>query len=194
MMHLLTQSALVGLICCCAGSIASATPSSARPAADADSTAFVSAWSGFRTGGSHNIGEQSRSAVSSGVNRPFFAVSRTARDRALRPAGWSTSRARTRPSRMMRMGRDLYEVLGVDRGCSKADLKSSFRKLAREYHPDVNDSPEAKDKFNEISQAYTVSSQPTCHVPYSSSTAAAVAAATVQVGRSTSDDWLSHPN
>lgn len=63
---------------------------------------------------------------------------------------------------MMRMGADLYEVLGVDRGCSKADLKSAFRKLAREYHPDVNDSPEAKDKFNEISQAYTVSS---CRLP-----------------------------
>lgn len=59
---------------------------------------------------------------------------------------------------MMRMGRDLYEVLGVDRGCSKADLKAAFRKLARVYHPDVNDTPEAKDKFNEISQAYTVSS------------------------------------
>lgn len=163
MMQLLTQSALVGLVCCCAASIASATQPSARSAAaaggaGADSTAFVSAWSGFRTGGgSHNIDDKSRSAVS-GVNRPFSAVSRTPRSGAQRPTGWATSRARTRPSRMMRMGADLYEVLGVDRGCSKADLKSAFRKLARVYHPDVNDTPEAKDKFNEISQAYTVSS------------------------------------
>lgn len=158
MMQLLTQSALVGLVCCCAASIASATPSSARSAAAADSTAFVSAWSGFRTGSSQKLDEQSRSAVSSGVNRPFSAVSRTPRSGAQTPTGWATSRARTRPSRTMRMGRDLYEVLGVDRGCSKADLKAAFRKLARVYHPDVNDTPEAKDKFNEISQAYTVSS------------------------------------
>lgn len=55
------------------------------------------------------------------------------------------------------MGADFYDVLGVDKGCSKADLKTAFRKLAREYHPDVNDTPEAKEKFDEISQAYTVS-------------------------------------
>eukprot|EP00752_Nemacystus_decipiens_P004293 g3922.t1 len=54
------------------------------------------------------------------------------------------------------MGRDFYEVLGVDRNADKAELKSAFRKLAREYHPDVNDSPGAEEKFNEISNAYTV--------------------------------------
>lgn len=165
MMQLLTQSALVGLACCAAsiGSVA-ATPLSARPAAAAasDGTAFVSAWSGFRTGGSHNIDGKSCNAVS-GVNRPFSAVSRTPRSGAQLPMGWASSRPRTRPSRAMRMGADLYDVLGVDRGCSKAELKSAFRKLAREYHPDVNDSPEAKDKFNEISQAYTVSSCCYCH-------------------------------
>lgn len=51
----------------------------------------------------------------------------------------------------------MYEVLGVDRSCSKSELKSAFRNLARQYHPDVNDAPDAKDKFNEISNAYTVS-------------------------------------
>lgn len=55
------------------------------------------------------------------------------------------------------MGRDFYEVLGVDRGADKSQLKSAFRKLAREYHPDVNDSPGASEKFNEISTAYSVS-------------------------------------
>ena len=55
------------------------------------------------------------------------------------------------------MGRDFYEVLGVDRNADKSELKSAFRKLAREYHPDVNDSPGAEEKFNEISNAYTVS-------------------------------------
>lgn len=55
------------------------------------------------------------------------------------------------------MGRDFYDVLGVDRGADKRELKSAFRKLAREYHPDVNDSPGAAEKFNEISNAYSVS-------------------------------------
>lgn len=58
------------------------------------------------------------------------------------------------------MAADYYDILGVDRNCSKAELKSAFRKLARQYHPDVNDAPDAENKFNEISQAYTVSKVP----------------------------------
>lgn len=61
---------------------------------------------------------------------------------------------------MVRMAADYYDILGVDRNCSKAELKSAFRKLARQYHPDVNDAPDAENKFNEISQAYTVSKVP----------------------------------
>lgn len=58
---------------------------------------------------------------------------------------------------MLRMGRDFYEVLGVERSADTSELKSAFRKLAREYHPDVNDAPNAAEKFNEISNAYSVS-------------------------------------
>lgn len=54
------------------------------------------------------------------------------------------------------MAADYYQTLGVERNASKSDLKQAFRKLAREYHPDVNDSPDAKEKFNEISTAYSV--------------------------------------
>lgn len=147
-MMLLTQSALLGLVCSSAATLSAATPSSASRGNAVDSTAFVSAWSGVRTGGDR------RSAAVSSVNRPFSAA-RVPRG-GPRPAGVA-SRARTRPSRMVRMGADFYDVLGVDKGCSKADLKTAFRKLAREYHPDVNDTPEAKEKFDEISQAYTVS-------------------------------------
>lgn len=51
--------------------------------------------------------------------------------------------------------RDLYEVLGVDRSASAADLKSAYRKLAKQYHPDVNPGDEAAEKrFKEISHAY----------------------------------------
>ncbi len=56
--------------------------------------------------------------------------------------------------------RDYYEVLGVARGASDDELKKSFRKLAREYHPDVNKSSEAEGRFKEIGEAYGVLSDP----------------------------------
>lgn len=57
--------------------------------------------------------------------------------------------------------KDLYGVLGVARGASEDDLRSSYRKLAREYHPDVNpDDPQAEDRFKEVSFAYEVLSDP----------------------------------
>ncbi|MGD9252539.1 MAG: molecular chaperone DnaJ [Holophagae bacterium] len=53
--------------------------------------------------------------------------------------------------------RDYYEVLGVDRDATDADLKAAYRRLAVQYHPDRNpDAPEAEDKFKEASEAYAV--------------------------------------
>ena len=52
--------------------------------------------------------------------------------------------------------RDYYEVLGISRTASKDEIKSAFRRLAREYHPDVNDNPDAEEKFKEINEAYGV--------------------------------------
>jgi len=52
--------------------------------------------------------------------------------------------------------RDYYEVLGVPRGASEEDLKSAFRRLARQYHPDVSSEPDAEEKFKEINEAYAV--------------------------------------
>lgn len=52
--------------------------------------------------------------------------------------------------------RDYYEVLGVSKDASTTDIKKAFRTLAKKYHPDVNKSPDAEDKFKEINEAYEV--------------------------------------
>ena len=57
---------------------------------------------------------------------------------------------------MATTGRDYYEVLGVERGAGNAEIKKAFRSLARELHPDVNDSPDAEERFREVAEAYEV--------------------------------------
>jgi molecular chaperone DnaJ len=54
------------------------------------------------------------------------------------------------------MPRDYYEVLGVARSASDADIKKAFRRLARELHPDVNSEPDAEPRFKEAAEAYEV--------------------------------------
>ena len=57
--------------------------------------------------------------------------------------------------------RDYYQVLGLSRDADSATMKSAYRKLAMEYHPDRNqDDPSAEDKFKEASEAYAVLSDP----------------------------------
>ena len=50
--------------------------------------------------------------------------------------------------------KDYYETLGVSRDATSQTIKSAYRKLARKYHPDVNKSPDAQNKFKEISVIY----------------------------------------
>lgn len=56
--------------------------------------------------------------------------------------------------------RDYYDILGVEKGASAAELKAAYRKQALEWHPDRNKSAEATQKFKEINEAYEVLSDP----------------------------------
>ena len=56
--------------------------------------------------------------------------------------------------------KDYYEVLGVAKDASEADIKRAYRKLAAQYHPDVNHEPGAEARFKEINEANEVLSDP----------------------------------
>ena len=52
--------------------------------------------------------------------------------------------------------RDYYEVLGLSKSASKDEIKKAYRKLSKQYHPDINKEPGADEKFKEIAEAYEV--------------------------------------
>ena len=62
--------------------------------------------------------------------------------------------------------RDYYAVLGIERSATEDDIKRAFRDLARKYHPDVNDSDGAQERFGEIQEAYAVLSDPEKRAAY----------------------------
>jgi curved DNA-binding protein len=60
----------------------------------------------------------------------------------------------------MAPSRDFYEDLGVARTASQEEIQRAYRKLARKFHPDVNKAPDAEERFKDISEAYSVLSDP----------------------------------
>jgi curved DNA-binding protein len=62
--------------------------------------------------------------------------------------------------------RDYYDALGVSRDASTDDIRAAYRRLARQYHPDVNKEPGAEDRFKEISEAHEVLRDPEKRAQY----------------------------
>ena len=54
------------------------------------------------------------------------------------------------------MSEDLYGLLGITKNATDAEIKSAYRKKARQYHPDVNKEPGAEDTFKKLQKAYTI--------------------------------------
>ncbi len=57
---------------------------------------------------------------------------------------------------MAKTKRDYYEILGINKTASKSEIKKAYRKLAKKYHPDKNDSDDAEEKFKEVQEAYEI--------------------------------------
>ena len=58
------------------------------------------------------------------------------------------------------MSEDLYAILGIEKNASEDEIKKAYRKLAKKYHPDVNKTKEAEEKYKQINDAYSILSDP----------------------------------
>jgi molecular chaperone DnaJ len=67
------------------------------------------------------------------------------------------------------MAKDYYITLGVERTATKAEVKKAFRRLAKQYHPDIDDSEDAEERFKELSEAYEVLADDTKRADYDAS-------------------------
>ena len=93
----------------------------------------------------------------------------------------------------MSQPRDYYDVLGVSKTASDAEVKKAYRKLAMKYHPDKNpDDAAAEERFKEASEAYSVLSDAEKRSTYDRFGHAGVQGAGMNAGFNNSDEIFSH--
>lgn len=85
------------------------------------------------------------------------------------------------------MPKDYYQTLGVSRDASKEDIKKAYRRLARQYHPDVNKEVGAEARFKEINRAYEILSEPETRARYDRFGEAGVSGGAAAAGYDASD-------
>jgi DnaJ-class molecular chaperone len=64
------------------------------------------------------------------------------------------------------MGKDFYSILDIDPETDRKEIRRAYIKLARRYHPDVTKDPDARDRFQEINQAYSILSDDDSRLTY----------------------------
>lgn len=100
----------------------------------------------------------------------FLTIAALLSSAAWMPSGFPSRSAVSshaqRAARMVAMNTDYYSRLGIARNAEEKEIKNAYRKAARQWHPDVNPSEEAKEKFQSINEAYSVLSDPSLRSRY----------------------------
>ncbi|EEF44825.1 chaperone protein DNAj, putative [Ricinus communis] len=124
------------------------TSSSSSLSSSSASSTSLSSSSSFFTGGTHHLWSHKKFS-SLALTSPLKFKTKTA-------SSSSSSSSNNRYGPEINASGDYYATLGVPKSATSKEIKAAYRKLARQYHPDVNKEPGATEKFKEISAAYEV--------------------------------------
>jgi molecular chaperone DnaJ len=106
------------------------------------------------------VNTSSSSSSSFSIRRNLYPTSISSYSNVATKPGFRTSRTSLQMSTRNQTNRDFYQILGVTRSADSKEIKSAYRKLAKQYHPDANPGNDTTEKFQEINRAYEVLNDP----------------------------------